>query len=129
MGTVTKFEDLNVWQNARDLCRIVHIIIERNIGTGDLGLFKQVSRSSGSVMDNIAEGFGRSSRKEFIQFLFIANGSLMETKSQLYRALDYGYLIDMESQDLFRRIELISRMIFKLGKYLQTSIVSGQKHK
>ena len=129
MATVRKFEDLIVWQKSRELCRLVHSIIERNESKGDFSFFNQLKRSSGSVMDNIAEGFGRSSRKEFLQFLFISNGSLMETKSQLYRAFDQGYITQKESQSLFVLAEEISAMIFKLSKYLQSTPISGQKHK
>src|SRR5678815_2441743 len=128
MATVRKFEDLIVWQKSRELCRLVHSIIKRNESKRDISFFNQLSRSAGSVMDNIAEGFGRSSRKEFLQFLFIANGSLMETKSQLYRAFDQGYITEKESLSLLALTEEISAMIFKLSKYLQPTPIPGQKH-
>jgi four helix bundle protein len=129
MATATRFEELTVWQKARELCRMLHVIIATNEANVDTSLSTQLRRASGSVMDNIAEGFGRISRKEFLQFLFIANGSLMETKSQVYRALDFDYITKEECQSVLNVTEEISAMIYKLSKYLKSSTISGQKHK
>ena len=128
MATVNRFEDLRAWQQARELSKQIAPIVMRNKNSGSRKFFDQLAGSSGSVMDNIAEGFGRSSRKEFIQFLFIANGSLMETRSQLYRAVDYNYIVEDELKKLLKLSEEISAMIFCLSKYLQKSTISGQKH-
>jgi len=129
MATVRRFEELKVWQKSRDFCREISVIIKQNNTFDDRSFFDQLRSSSGSVMDNIAEGFGRSSKKEFIQFLFIANGSLMESRSQLYRALDYGYLAAEELAQLTKQAEELSSMIFGLCKYLQKTLIAGQKHK
>ena len=71
----------------------------------DYDLVRQIRRASGSVMDNVAEGFGRGGRGEFVQFLGIAKGSVTEVKSQLYRALDCGYLSDELFQPLYEQTE------------------------
>ena len=86
MATINKFEDLKVWQKARILCQEVFELIEKEKFCRDYKLKDQINGSSGSVMDNISEGFGRQGNIEFINFLTISNGSALEVKSQLYRA-------------------------------------------
>lgn len=77
--TIQRFEDLDIWKNARLLCiRIRDLSVNSGLAK-DYSLKDQIKRSSGSVMDNIAEGFERDVKKEFIQFLYIAKGSLGET--------------------------------------------------
>lgn len=88
MATVNRFEDLEIWQEARRLAEIIHkISIETDLKT-DFRFKEQIKSSSGSVMDNIAEGFERDGNLEFRQFLSIAKGSAGETRSQLYRVFD-----------------------------------------
>ena len=89
MGTIYRFEDLPVWQQSRSLCNAVFKVINKNpLFTNDFRFRDQVKASAGSVMDNIAEGFERSSRLEFVNFLSIAKGSTGEVRSKLYRAID-----------------------------------------
>ena len=92
MATINRFEDLEIWQEARKLAKEIHII---SIETGlksDFKFKEQIKSSSGSVMDNIAEGFERDGNIEFRQFLSIAKGSAGETRSQLYRVFDFDYI-------------------------------------
>ena len=91
MATVLRFEDLEVWKKARLLARDIFLLCETVRFAKDFELKNQVNRSSGSVMDNIAEGFERRSRAEFINFLGFAKGSCGEVRSQLYRAYDRNY--------------------------------------
>ena len=94
MATIRRFEELEIWQNARVLCNSIR---EISIDTGlskDFALKNQILRSSGSVMDNIAEGFERDGKKEFLNFLYISKGSLGETRSQVYRAFDAGHITE-----------------------------------
>ena len=95
MATVEKFEDLEVWQLSRDLCQKIEALIASDELSRRYALKDQIDRSSGSIMDNIAEGFGRGGNKEFINFLGFAKGSCCETKSQLLRCLDRGYLSEV----------------------------------
>lgn len=83
MATIKNFEDLKVWQKARILCQEIFEIVKEQNFSKDYKLKDQINGSSGSVMDNIAEGFGRQGNNEFINFLTISNGSAMEVKSQL----------------------------------------------
>jgi len=88
MATITRFEDIIAWQKARVLCIAINAYTRKEVFSKDFRLVSQIKSSSGSAMDNIAEGFERGGNKEFIQVLFIAKGSVGETRSQLYRALD-----------------------------------------
>ena len=88
MARINKFEDLEIWQKAREICQYVEVLIQTTSLKTNFSLKDQIDRSSGSVMDNIAEGFERNGNREFIQFLSIAKGSVGEVKSQSYRAFD-----------------------------------------
>ena len=92
MARIESFEELKSWQQVRELCKIVFELTKKDRFSKEFSLKDQIKRSSGSVMDNIAEGFERSSNKDFRRFLFIAKGSLSEVKSQLFRALDQKYI-------------------------------------
>lgn len=129
MATIKKFEDLKVWQKARILCQHIFEIIEYLKFSKDYKLKDQINGSSGSVMDNIAEGFGRQGNNEFINFLTIANGSAMEVKSQVYRAFDRKYINQQKFDELSQLIDEISKMIFGLIEYLGKSDFRGQKFK
>ncbi len=89
---VKYFEDLEVWKEARRLTQQVYQATEDTRFSKDFGLRDQIRRASVSVMSNIAEGFERGGNQEFMQFLYIAKGSCGEVRSQLYMALDQGYV-------------------------------------
>lgn len=129
MATVNRFEDLEVWQMARKYADSIHKLTLQDKFTKEYKFKDQIKDSSGSVMDNIAEGFGRESRLEFINFLGIAKGSLYESQSQLYRAFDYG-LISKEVLDLnHKEAEIIAAKIAAFMIYLNKSLVKGKKFK
>ena len=88
MATFARFEDIGAWQKSRILCQHISRIISNSDLVKDYKLKDQINGSSGSFMDNIAEGFGRGGNAEFIQFLEISHASAFETQSQLYRVLD-----------------------------------------
>ena len=85
---VERLEDLNIWQRARKMTQEIYTITEKPKFSKDYALKDQIRRAGVSVMSNIAEGFERGSNKEFVQFLYIAKGSIGEVRSQLYVALD-----------------------------------------
>lgn len=129
MATIRKFEDILSWQQARILCNKLGTLIDKERFGKNFRLIGQIEGSSGSIMDNIAEGFERGGSREFIQFLSIAKGSCGETRSQLYRALDRNYINQTEFQELFDLVTSISNLIQKLISYLNTSEIKGNKYK
>jgi four helix bundle protein len=108
---IKRFEDLIAWQKARQLAKIVYTITRQNPFARDFGLSSQIQRAAVSIMSNIAEGFERGGRKEFHQFLSIAKGSCAELRSQLYVALDIGYITESEFAEVFSLAEEVGRIV------------------
>ena len=127
--TIERFEDLEIWKLAKELCKFVYKITEKEHFTKDFTFKNQIRSSSGSVMDNIAEGFERDGTKEFIQFLSIAKGSCGECRSQSYRAFDYKYINQAVLDDMIERTTTLSRKIASFMAYLKGSKIKGTKYK
>jgi four helix bundle protein len=128
MATVRSFEELEIWKMARQLAKDVHLLYpESELFSHDFALKNQINRSSGSVMDNIAEGFERNGRKEFINFLSIAKGSCGEVKSQLHRALDRNYLSIEKFETLSVNAHNLGKKIGAFMTYLNGSNNNGSK--
>lgn len=121
MSTIKKFEDIIAWQKSRHLVKFVYELTKLPEFNRDYKFIDQIRSSSGSIMDNIAEGFERGGNKEFIQFLFIAKGSLGEVKSQLYRALDQNYIDKVQFSRAYSNPEEIGSLIGGLINYLSNS--------
>ncbi|MFO1476370.1 MAG: four helix bundle protein [Verrucomicrobiota bacterium] len=119
MATAKTFEDLKIWQDARKLGRAVYAASKSRAFYRDIGSREQIRRAAVSVLSNIAEGFERASRKELIQYLNIAKGSLGEVRSQLCIALDQGYLTRQEFDSLQEQGLILSRQIAAFIRYLQ----------
>jgi four helix bundle protein len=126
---IRRFEDLEIWIEARELCKIVYEITSTSPFNGDFKLRDQIRASSGSVMDNIAEGFERGGNKEFGQFLSISKGSIGEARSQSYRAFDCRYITENQLEELLKRTDSLSRKIFSLMEHLKNSDIKGTKYK
>ena len=129
MATIKRFEEIEAWKVGRELCLRIGIIIDEGNFKRSYRLIDQIEGSSGSIMDNIAEGFERGTRAEFIQFLGYAKGSCGEFRSQLFRAFDRKYLKHNEFDELYVLAVRISAMIQKLITYLQKTDVKGVRKK
>jgi len=118
---ISRFEDLDCWQEARKLTRQAYEAIKGSpLWQKDMRLCGQVRDAAGSVMANIAEGFARRSNKEFVQFLFIAMSSASEVQSHLYIALDQKYISQEGFTSIYEQADKTSRIISGLIKYLRT---------
>jgi four helix bundle protein len=111
MSKVERFEDLIAWQKARLLTCRIYESTQHGRWAKDFGLSSQIQRASVSIMSNVAEGFERGRRAEFHQFLSTAKASCAEVRSQLYVALDAGYLSREEFEALLSQAEEVGRII------------------
>ena len=129
MATFKKFEEIEAWQKARIFAQEIFEITRSEKFAKDFKLIDQINGSSGSTMDNIAEGFGRGGKLEFIQFLGIARGSAEESKSQLYRVKDRNYITAERFKELYEKADEIVKMISGLMNYLNQTEMKGLKFK
>jgi four helix bundle protein len=129
MARIDKFEDLEIWQNARIICNRVELLFQTTPISKNYRLRDQMEGSSGSIMDNIAEGFDRDGNKEFHNFLSYSKGSTSELKSQLYRALDKNYISEEQFNELTEMCETTKNKIGAFMYYLRNSEHKGQKFK
>jgi four helix bundle protein len=127
MATIARFEDLEIWKEARRLAKEIHLIAVHTELRSDLRFKNQIKDSSGSVMDNIAEGFERDGNLEFRQFLSIAKGSAGETRSQLYRVFDFEYISEQKFEALKKDYENLSGKIKNFITYLNKKDFKGNK--
>ncbi len=128
MAKFKRFEDIIMWQLARELCKKLHPLTKREPWRNDFRFKSQAESSSGSVMDNIAEGFERGGNKEFANFLRIARGSCGELKSQVIRALDKEYITREECKELYNLAGRISMGLKSLIDELNNSDKKGPNY-
>jgi four helix bundle protein len=129
MATITKIEELEIWQMARAFAKMVGDTVVSDKFMYEAILRNQIKNASGSIMDNIAEGFGRASRNEFVHHLTIARGSAQETKSQLFRCHDLGLVDDHTYRSLLNQFEMLIKRISGLINYLTQTPYKGPKFK
>jgi four helix bundle protein len=121
MATFKSIEEIETWKIARALCKDIYQLIQDGTFARDFPLKDQLSRASGSIMDNIAEGFERGGNRGFITFLSYARGSCGEIRSQLFRAHDRNHITDRTFNDYNREAIRVSKMLSGLMDYLITS--------
>ena len=120
---IIRFEDIEVWQEARKLVNFVYAAINANEKfRKDFRLSNQIQAAAVSTMSNIAEGFSRRGNKEFIQFLFVSKSSAAEVQSQLYVALDQGYITQEVFENIYKQSEKVSKMDSGFIKYLRSQV-------
>ena len=128
MSKAAKFEDLTIFQKARDLCKEVYAITKDGEFHKDTRFVQQIHASAGSVMDNIAEGYERDGNKEFINFLYIAKGSCGEVRSQVIRASDVGFIDKDTATRLYNMCLNLGKSISKFITSLKSSSITGVKN-
>jgi four helix bundle protein len=127
---ITRFEDIEAWQEARKLVNLVYDAINTSEKfRKDFRLVNQLQGAAVSVMSNIAEGFSRKSNKEFIQYLFISKSSVAEIQSHLYVALDQKYLNREDFEKIYSQAEKVSKMNSGFIKYLSSQLKQHNEHK
>lgn len=127
MTVFKKFEDIEAWQSAREFTNQIYEVTSRKFFDKDFQLRNHLRKSACSILSNIAEGFERNGRKEFIQFLSIAKGSVGEVRSQLYVAYDQQYITEDDIKRMNEMAERIGRLLGGLMKYLKKSDYKGSK--
>jgi len=129
MPTIQRFEELEIWKKSRILSDKVYPLTFREPICNDFRMKDQIRGSVGSIMDNIAEGFERGSKFEFINSLTIAKGETGELKSQLYRCLDNKYITQKIFNELYSLVDELTKMITSFINYLNKTKIKGQKFK
>ena len=127
MSTVRSFEELTIWQEARELTDRIYILSKRFPKEELYGLTSQIRRASVSIMSNIAEGFNRRSTKEFINFLIISRASISEVQNDLYISLDLNYINKKDFETIYNHAQKISMSINKLITYLKSQVKTYPK--
>ena len=127
MSTIQKFEDLKVWQKAREVNLEIYKLSNKGSFSKDFGLRDQIRRASVSILSNVAEGFERNGNKEFNQFLSIAKASAAEVRAQLYVAKDLEYISNDEFTEVVNGLIEVSKMLSGLMSYLKTTEIKGSK--
>ena len=129
MATIKKFEDIEAWQKARVLAKEIYSISVDTALNKDYRFRDQINAAAGSVMDNIAEGFERGGKLEFINFLTFAKASCAEVRSQIHRLLDRSYITREKFNELHSLAEEIGNKLGAWIIYLNQSEHKGTKFK
>ena len=129
MAAVKDFEELAIFQKARELSKKIYPVTHKDGFKSDYRFVQQIRAAAGSIMDNIAEGFERGGNKEFLNFLHIAKGSCGEVRSQLIRANDVGYLTEEEYNELYTKCRKLSAGIMNFIKEIKASDITSAKYK
>jgi four helix bundle protein len=127
MATIKRFEDLECWQEARKLVRLIYKLTLRKEFRKDFELVRQVRKSAVSSMANIAEGFHRSSTKDFMKFLDYSRGSVAETVSHSYVAVDQDYITESQMQQVKEQSEVVWKKVNNFISYLNRLKKTGTK--
>lgn len=121
MTGITRFEEIQAWQTARELTNLVYASTNQAGFSCDYGLRDQIRRAVVSVMSNIAEGFESRTDVQFINYLGLARASAGEVRAQLYVALDQGYLTDEKFKETYSIAEKCARQIAGFVSYLEAN--------
>jgi four helix bundle protein len=120
MPTITRFEEIEAWQTARELTKLIYSLTDETKFSRDFGLKDQIRRASVSTMSNISEGFESQAQAQFIRYLGLAKASAGEVRSQLYVSRDLDYITQEQFSRAFVMAEKASRQIARFISYLET---------
>ncbi len=120
MAKVDRFEDLDVWKNARKLAALIYRLTQQERFAKDFGLKDQLRRAAVSVVSNIAEGFESQTQNTFIDYLGRAKASAGVVRAQLYLALDLEYVTEPEFADAYDLVLVCSKQLTRFIQYLRT---------
>lgn len=120
MTTVNKFEDLEVWKTSRQFTLLVYQLARQEYFSKDHGLKDQICRAAVSIMSNIAEGFESQTQSQFVRYLGIAKASAGEARSQLYIALDIGYITKLQFEQAYELADKTIRQLYRFMNYLKS---------
>ena len=120
MPTITRFEEIEAWQTARELTRLIYALTEEPKFARDFGLKDQIRRASVSIMSNVSEGFESQTQAQFIRYLGLAKASAGEVRSQLYVSRDLDYITLEQFTRAFAMAEKASRQVARFIAYLET---------
>ena len=120
MATITRFEEIEAWETARQVTRMVYSLTNQGNFAKDFGLRNQIQRASVSIMSNIAEGFESRTKAQFLDYLGHAKASAGEVRCQLYIALDLRYVSQEDFNQVFDLADKASRQIYRFMNYLET---------
>ena len=121
MSSISRFEELNCWKKARELANSVYDLSSAVPFTKDHALSQQIRRAAGSSMHNIAEGSHSGTNPEFIRFPKMSRRSASEFQSQLYLALDRGYITEAQLEETYELSTSVKKLINGLIGYLNRS--------
>lgn len=113
------YKDLDVWKESRKMVKTIYLLSQNFPKEETYGLTQQIRRSAVSVPSNIAEGHGRNTAKDSIQFFHISRGSLYELETQTYLALDLNYITEQQSTQTIEQISSIGKMLNGLINYFE----------
>ncbi len=126
MSTIERFEEIRAWQDARQLVSMIYEACKSSPLGKDFGMRDQIQRAGVSIMANIAEGFGRRGKREFLQYLRMARGSCSEVQSHLYVAHDVGLIDEENFKHLNKQAELVGRQISAFTTYLNRQLKASK---
>ncbi len=127
MATITRFEDLECWKEARIFVKLIYSLSKKSNFSKDFRLIRQITDSAVSSMANIAEGFHRKSNKDFMKFLDYSRSSIAETLSHGYVALDQGYIDENELEQIKKQAEIVWKKVNNFITYLNKSVNKNVK--
>lgn len=126
MGDIRSYKDLIVWQRGRKLVHVVYSLA-RSLPKEELfSLAVQMKRAAISIPSNIAEGYGRNYRPEYIRFLNVARGSCFELETQMILCTDLGFLSEQQAEEAFDLLQEIGRLLISLIRKLEGPKVGQQ---